>query len=121
VTFFLILDLHNISLGIYYRLFNLLEDEAHCLDFQIAPTSSTAQQQSSAIDTYVKNLQSLSSLREDRSSLEERAATVEQVLTLCAVNQSSRFTTTPQLVTAMTEEAAKLRNELQGIVRARKF
>lgn len=106
----------HISLGIFYRLFTLLEDAVHCLDFQIAPTSTTTQQQSAAIDKYAKNLQKLSALREERVRVDEKASTVEQVITLSAVNQSATFTTSPQLIELMLEEAAKLRKELGDIV-----
>lgn len=88
----------------------------HCLDFQIVPTSRTAQQQSVAIDRYVKNLHQLAALKEERDRVHDKASIVEQVLTLSAVNQSATFTTTPQLVTAMLQEAAKLRQELENIV-----
>lgn len=94
-----------------------MEDAAHCLDFQIAPTSNTAQQQSVAIDKYVKDMQHLSTLREERVKLNDKAAIVEQVLTLSAVNQSATFSTTPDLITAMLKEASKLRKELENTVR----
>lgn len=105
----------HISLGIFFRLFTLLEDEVHCLDYQTV-TSSTAQQL--AIQAYALNIEKLSSLREEKLQVEGKAAMLEHVLTLSAVNESASFTTTPQLVQAMVKEAAKLRNELQAIVRS---
>lgn len=48
--------------------------------------------------------------------LSDKAAIVEQVLTLTAV-QSATFSTTPDLVTAMLKEASKLRKELEDTVR----
>jgi len=93
-----------------------MEEEAHCLDFQVAPSSSAAAQGSVAIDTYVTNLRRLSSLREERDRVQQKSEVVEQVLTLSAVNQSATFTTTPALVEAMMEEATKLRSELQDLV-----
>lgn len=87
----------------------------HCLDFQIAHHSSTAQQQSVAIQNYANHLQHLSTLREDRAKVEQRAQVTEQVLTLSAVNQSD-FTITPELVANMVQEAAKLRKELEDLV-----
>ncbi len=70
-----------------------------------------------AIDKYVKDLQELSALREEREKLDEKAAIVEQVLTMSAVSQSATFSTTPDLVTAMLKEASKLRKELGDNVR----
>lgn len=106
----------HISLGIFYRLFGLLEDAVHTLDFQIAPTSLTAQQQSVEIDNYVKALQKLEVKREEREKVLDKAKLTEQVLTLSAVNQSNTFTITPTLVEAMVKEAAQLRKELENLV-----
>jgi hypothetical protein len=62
-------------------------------------------------------LQQLSGLKEERERLNDQAAIVEQVITLSAVNQSATFSTTPDLVTAMLEEASRLRKELDDAVR----
>ena len=107
----------HISLGIFYRLFTLLEDSVHCLDFQIAPTSQAAQQQSLRIQQYVKALKSIDELREKREGVVQRVTLTEQIITMAAVNQSSNFTITPALVDAMVKEAAKLRKEIDSIVR----
>lgn len=107
----------HISLGIFYRLFGLLEDAVHCLDFQIAPTSHTAQQQSADVHRYAKALQDLENSREEREKILERITVTEQFLTMSAMNQSATFTITPALVEAMVEEAAKSRKDLADIVR----
>lgn len=86
------------------------------MDFQIAPTSLTAQQQSVEIDNYVKALQKLEVKREEREKVLDKAKLTEQVLTLSAVNQSNTFTITPTLVEAMVKEAAQLRKELENLV-----
>lgn len=57
----------------------------------------------------------MSALREERAKVEQKAEITEQVLTLSAVNQSG-FTITPELVTTMVQEAAKLRKELEDLV-----
>ncbi len=93
----------------------------HCLDFQIAPTSHTAQQQSVEIERYVKALQQLEASKEKREKILEKAKLTEQVLTLSAVNQSATFTITPALIEAMVEEAARLRKELDNIVSTHKY
>ena len=105
----------HISLGIFYRLFSLLEDAVHCLDYQIAPLSSTAQQ-IPALEKYVDSLHRLAAAQEERVKAEDKAAMYEQVATLSVVNESESFTTTPQLVTAMLQEAAKLRQEIVDLV-----
>ena len=107
----------HISLGIFQRLFDLLEDACHCLDLQMVTTSTSTAQQSAVIQQFVQNLERLSDLQEERATVEQRAAVAEQTLTLTAVNQSQTFTTTPALVSAMVKEAAKCRKELEHIVR----
>lgn len=103
----------HISLGIFYRLFSLLEDAVHCLDFEVAPTSSAAQQSSRAVEEYVKALQQLEKLKEEQVRVDQQATVMEQVTTLTSV---SSMTISPTLVEAMLEEAATLRHKLEGIV-----
>ena len=93
----------------------------HCFDLQIAPTSQAAQQQSTEVGDYAKALEQLDKLKEERDSVHQRVTLMEQVLTMAAVNQFTNFTITPMLVNAMMEEAAKLRKELEGIVRVLKL
>lgn len=85
----------------------------HCLDFQVAPTSTEAQQSSLAVERYAKALQQLAELEEERDRVGEKIALMEQVATLTGVN----LTVTTQLVEAMLQEAAKLRKELECVVR----
>lgn len=87
----------------------------HSLDFQIAPCSHSAQQQSAEIDRYVKALQQIEASKEERDKVLEQAKLTEQVLTLSAVNQST-ITITTTLVDAMVKEAARLRKELESLV-----
>ncbi len=65
---------------------------------------------------YAEGLKERADMRERRCKVEEQAAIMEQVITLSAVNHSTTFTATPQLVEAMINEAAKLRGELATIV-----
>ena len=83
----------HISLGIFYRLFGLLEDAVHCLDVQLAPTVQAAQQQSLEIQSYAKALQQLETSKEEREKILQKATTTEQMLTMSAV-QSATFTIT---------------------------
>lgn len=105
----------HISLGIFLRLFNLLENAVHKLDCELAATSITTGSTTSFAD-HIQASEQLAKLKEDRVRVEQRATVVEQVITLSAVNQSASFSTTPLLVNAMLQEAAKLRQELQTIV-----
>lgn len=106
-------------MGIFYRLFGLLEDRAHHLDFQAVSSGSTVTQHlSAAVESYSKNQQQLSDLKEERMKVEEKVTLMEQVATLAAVNTSGSFTTTPTLLQAMLDEAAVLRQELDKLVNA---
>ena len=92
----------------------------HSLDFQIAPSSQSAQQQSAEIEGYVRTLQQLKASRKEREKVIEQAKMTEQVLTLSAV-QSSATTITTTLVEAMTKEAKRLRKELETLVSSHKI
>lgn len=108
----------HISLGIFYRLFSLLENAVHQLDLELAAKSCSTGT-STSFAAYIQATQQLATLKEDRDRVQERATIVEQVTTLSAVNQSATFVTTPLLISAMLQEAAKLRQELQDIVSIR--
>lgn len=89
------------------------------LDVKIAmetADSGTPPMTLTSFSEYISSLQLLSTLREDRSRVEQRATVVEQVLTLSAVNQSSTFTINTALISAMVKEAATIRKELRVIV-----
>lgn len=106
----------HVSLGIFQRLFDLLEAACHCLDYRMV-TNSSSPQHSVVVQQFLDNIQRLADLREERVRVEQRATTAEQVLTLSAVNQSGTFTTTPALVRAMAKEVARCRKNLEHIVR----
>ena len=92
-----------------------MEDAAHKLDFSTAPTLSSQTSQTS-FAKYANAMQQLESLREERVTLLGKADMYEQVLTLAAVNQSTALTINTTLITAMVNEAAKTREELQDLV-----
>ena len=94
-----------------------MEDEAHCLDFQIAPQSTSAQQEFRAIGEYAKALTNLRQSEDEKARIEEQIEVAEQVLTITAVNTSSTFTTTPQLLAATVQEVARLKEQITAVVR----
>ena len=69
----------------------------------MVPTSHEAQKTSATFD---KDLQRLAELEEERGRVNDKAALMEQVATLSAVN----LTITPLLVESMLGEAAKLKS-----------
>ena len=82
----------HISLGIFYRLFSLLEDEVHLLDFQAA-TLTTPQAK--------------------RNRLQLKANLYDQLCTTMAINIAAPN----PLLSAVIQEAANLRTKIQDIVR----
>ena len=107
----------HISLGIFYRLFGLLEDSVHKLDrivaLNLSPTSEAC---TASLATYVKTMEELVELREERQSLTATANTYDQVITLAAANQSSALTINTSLINSMVTEATKTRKKIGEIV-----
>lgn len=58
----------HITLGVFQRLFNLLEEECHCLDQQISVNTCTSSRKSS-FEEYLKAKVSLRALKEELTSL----------------------------------------------------
>jgi len=72
-------------LGIFYRLFGLLEDALHKLDMAVALDMSSSGLTSTAatsLDRYVITLEQLTSLKEERQSLVAKAEMYDQVITM---------------------------------------
>ena len=105
----------HISLGVFYRLFRLLEDAAHKMDFTTAPTMPSQASQTS-FSKYVNAMKHLEELREERVALLGKAEMYDQVITLAAVNQSTALTINTTLITAMMDEVGRTRKEIQDLV-----
>ncbi len=86
---------------------------AVALDMSSSGLTSSA---TASLDSFVETLQRLTSLREERQALVDRADKYDQVITLSAVNQSAAITVNIALITAMVKEAAKTRKEIKEIV-----
>ena len=93
-------------MGIFYRLFTLLENSAHILDTEATHISSSNLPSSSAsLRTFADSIGYI------KRQLEDKMRVMEQLLTLFAVN-SSTFTTTSILILATLQEIAMLKEEI---------
>ena len=74
----------HVSLGIFFRLFTLLEDDCHQLDVShsLALQGSTA---GSTFNTFIIALQHQSTLRDSMDRVREQIQVLEQLLTLTIV------------------------------------
>ncbi len=104
----------HLSLGIFGRLYDLLEEECHSLDLQLAHSTSSDNSESS-FTQYAAALSELCRKEEELQSHKQHTAVVEQIITYLAVvlpNAESN----PQLIQAQ-EEAAAGRLRTQELVR----
>ncbi|KAL5494131.1 hypothetical protein EMCRGX_G015408 [Ephydatia muelleri] len=69
----------HITLGIFTKLYGLLEDECHALDLELALLSS--EEAHSSFDTYSQELQMLRSLQSELKQAEEAYAVLQQMIT----------------------------------------
>ncbi len=105
----------HISLGIFYRLFGLLEDAVHNLDRIAAIDLDTSSSNCTAsLAAYVQARELVSKLREERQTLVARAEVYDQVITMAEVNESSSLTINTSLITSMGQEVQKTRREIQA-------
>ena len=71
----------HITLGIFFCLFSLLEDECHCSDLEVAkPDDRTT------FATYASSLHQRASLQEEKDQLTNLINTINQVITYLALN-----------------------------------
>ena len=76
----------HITLGIFFRLFSLLEDECHCLDLEVAKRNIVQPDDRTSFATYASNLHRRTSLQEDKGQLNNQLNTINQVITYLALN-----------------------------------
>lgn len=69
----------HITLGIFTKLYGLLEDECHALDLELALLSS--EEAHSSFDTYSQELQMLRLLQSELKQAEEAYAVLQQMTT----------------------------------------
>lgn len=111
-------SLLNLVCTSVYRLFCLLEEAVNKLDYKVAHESSPhAQTAHTSFSQYLNAIHQRNALREKKACIEEKAARMDQVVTLAAVNESTSLTINPSLVTAMLKEVAQLRKSAQDVVR----
>ncbi len=82
----------HISLGIFYRLFSLLEDVCHQLDFKLAQNTSPSHSSQTSFTEYSLALDQTTELQDERQNLDEAAETLEQVASYLTLNLPSPLT-----------------------------
>ena len=104
----------HISLGIFFRLYTLLEDDCHQLyvTHTLELQGSTA---GSTFNTFVSDLQCQSTLRDSMDRVKEQIEVLEQLLTLTVVTlppSAPQFTPLIQQLTDETKDNKQKMNEM---------
>ncbi len=106
----------HISLGIFYRLFSLLEDACHQLDFKVAQSRTSDPSDQSSFQEYARCLHELRELEEEKSRVEEEASILEQASTYLTITISLPDAQGSVLLRGMLEEAGNRRRRVAQIV-----
>ena len=108
----------HISLGIFFRMFSLLEDDCHQQD-----VTHTLQLQGSiagsTFNTFVTILQRQSTLRHSIRRITEQIVILEQLLTLTLVTVSPSAPQFTQLTSDLTTEVNNKKREILGMVQTK--
>ena len=104
----------HISLGIFQRLFDLLEAEAHHLDRAYAQQCQSQVEGETSFATYTNTTRQIKSLEDERTALQQHITWLEQTATLMSLTAADSADG-PLHITR--EEVVKNRKKLQEIVR----
>ncbi len=91
----------HITLGVYLRLFTLLEDDCHKLDMEMAELTSPQSGDRPSYTNYTKVIQTERDLLDELDCMKGQLKWLEQTLTLTTLN-SSNPSTDPQVHTLVT-------------------
>ena len=101
----------HISLGIFHKLFNLLEDACHKLDVRVAVSDLTGEAlvlASEKYKTFAKAILEIRKKQEEALMHEQAATTMEQLVTwLCLSGKESELTVLQQMKITITESRQK--------------
>ena len=100
----------HITLGIFYRLFVLLEEACHLLDVKLA-NAGRQEDTLHSFKLYSTALQNISELEEEKQREEEEASAAEQLRTFLAVRGAD-----VQQVEFCRQAAAELRHKVVTLV-----
>ncbi len=103
----------HISLGIFYRLFSLLEDACHQMDFKVAQSRASNTSTQSSFEEYIRCLHECRELEEEKSRVEEEASILEQASTYLTITISLPDPQGSALLKSMLEEAGNRRRVAQ--------
>ena len=103
----------HITLGIFLRLFVLLESECHQLDLLLLPTGIPGADSGLSYDRACAALKQIDLLKDEQKSLQDGLLLLQQLLTLLATTAVN--TTDPRFV-ELTMEIAKTKKQLKNKV-----
>ena len=108
----------HISLGIFFRLFSLLEDDCHEVDVRhtLQLQGSTA---GSTFNTFMTVLQRQSTLRDSSRRVSEQIKVLEQLLTLTLVTVSPSDPQFTHLTSDLITEVNDKKQERHGMVQTK--
>ena len=104
----------HITLGIFFRLWSLLEEDCHLLDIELAKRTAPESVDRAAFVDYSTAIKKQSQLKEQRLELEKYIATLN-----CGIAQIALQVATPEvqpIITALQQEASSSTNKLQDVV-----
>ena len=110
----------HISLGVFYRLYTLLEQAAHELDLAMA-REKDGRLDGNTYEHYTFLLQRLHKLEEDEAKHTQAAETLDQLATQMALSvttetsAAARISFAVEMITKCRQRARELVNQLSGI------
>ena len=102
----------HISLGIFQRLFDLLEDDCHSLDLMYAESCQAGS--STSFKAYSNSLQELATLSREAETLNTQVIWLEQTRSCMALTSQDPESSGPFRI--VTEELARVRSRQEEIV-----
>ena len=106
----------HISLGVFYRLYTLLEEACHELDLLSAQQTTAHLKSGGTFDAYCVALRNRQRLKEQSSTYLQRAEELEQLASLLVLTASQVQVDTSQLLDAARTQAVSYREKVQQTV-----
>ena len=102
----------HVSLGIFMKLWRLLESDCHKLDLELAMVGKGREEDREGFALYLERIQEISKLEEEKEAATQYATTLDGLTTAVAM----RVGQTSQMVQNLRQEAIKARDHLTQIV-----
>ena len=79
----------HITLGVFFRLFSLLEDQCHALDLELATSQASSSGDRPSYATYTRQVQEERTLLDQKEKIEGEVSWLQQTLSFLAINSSN--------------------------------